>query len=196
MNIKTNSWHYRWYSWWSTKQSDVPAQENLCHYMRVVLFWSWATWLTYSIGSIFYFLGERTGRFGIAVGNWRIWKWDGWRYVGYGFIAVAVAYLIAAGAFAVYALGYVMFTFTESFFFWTGVVLWCTLGAISVAGVILALATVTLELTADRNLPQLPTLPLPSIKPSMPSIVPLWWAWALAKKHRICPFLTFEEART
>lgn len=41
LNVNENAWHYRFYQWWQKHGGhNKPAyRENLCHYMRVVLFW-------------------------------------------------------------------------------------------------------------------------------------------------------------
>lgn len=47
MTIKTDSWHYRWYLYWLDHgRGNKPGyKENLCHYMRVLVFWAPLTWL-------------------------------------------------------------------------------------------------------------------------------------------------------
>lgn len=45
------SWHGRLYRYWlrhgfqASEYQDPARKENLCHYVRVVLLWSWLTWL-------------------------------------------------------------------------------------------------------------------------------------------------------
>ena len=47
MTIKTESWHYKWYAdWLANGGGNAPSyKENLCHYVRVLLFWAPATWI-------------------------------------------------------------------------------------------------------------------------------------------------------
>lgn len=47
MIINKEAWHYRWYSYWLThgRGNRSRYRENLCHYVRVLLFWAPATWL-------------------------------------------------------------------------------------------------------------------------------------------------------
>ncbi len=47
MTIKTTAWHYRVYSYWARYSPTYRAayQENLCHYVRVLLFWAPTIWL-------------------------------------------------------------------------------------------------------------------------------------------------------
>lgn len=46
MNIRTSTWHYRWYRYWSEYgRGNRGRQENLCHYVRVLLFWAPMTWI-------------------------------------------------------------------------------------------------------------------------------------------------------
>lgn len=201
MIIDTNAWHYRLYAWWEAHIGNTPGyKENLCHYMRVVLFWAWATWFTQGIGSILYRLGKRTGRIGaaigkriVAVGEWEMWSWRGWHYVGRGFTGLVLALIVVAAGLVMSLLGlyayYAIVINPETFFFWSGVVLWCILGLVAIGAALVVLITITAEVIGDRTLPSPPKVALPS--PRMPSIVPLWWTWVLAKKHRICPFIEF-----
>lgn len=47
MTIKTDSWHYKWYAYWLTygRGNKIEFRENLCHYVRVLLFWAPMTWI-------------------------------------------------------------------------------------------------------------------------------------------------------
>ena len=191
MSIDTSTWHYRVYAWWAWRVS-YTGQENLCHYMRVILFWSPATWLTHSIGAGFYWLGARTGAVGVAVGNWRVWLWGGWKYAGYVVVAAWAVMIVAGFATLIALLINAMVLYTEGIFFWTGVVFACVVGGVLAIGAIALAGSMAVEFAEGHRLPRV-HLNLPSVRPSVPSIVPLWWTWVMAKKHHICPFITFEE---
>lgn len=56
MKVSTRSWHGRAYRWWTNHpatnwrwrlDNERRPQENLCHYVRVVLFWVPAFWLAF-----------------------------------------------------------------------------------------------------------------------------------------------------
>ncbi len=46
LNIATTTWHSRWYHHWLNLTERKPSPENLCHYVRVLLFWAPLAWLT------------------------------------------------------------------------------------------------------------------------------------------------------
>lgn len=47
MIIDRNAWHYRVYKYWQDwgRGNTLAYRENLCHYVRVLLFWAPMTWL-------------------------------------------------------------------------------------------------------------------------------------------------------
>ena len=47
MIMKKETWHYRWYQYWITNGAgNSPTyRENLCHYVRVIVFWAPMTWI-------------------------------------------------------------------------------------------------------------------------------------------------------
>ena len=47
MTINMGSWHYRWYAYWlvASGGNKPNYKENLCHYMRVLVFWAPLCWL-------------------------------------------------------------------------------------------------------------------------------------------------------
>ena len=126
-----------------------------------------------------------------------LWRWRGWRYVVRGSLVLAIVIAIAAASYVVFFLSlsayYAIVIYPETFFFWSGVVLWCILGLVAIGVALVVLITITAEVIGDRMLPSPPKVKFPS--PSMPSVVSLWWTWVLAKKHRICPFIEFEGKR-
>ncbi len=50
LKISTSSWHYRWYQYWEDKggYNGWHYQENLCHYMRVLLLWAPRRWFIHA----------------------------------------------------------------------------------------------------------------------------------------------------
>lgn len=44
LNIEQTSWHSRWYHYWLSLGGNAPGTENLCHYVRVLVFWAPAAW--------------------------------------------------------------------------------------------------------------------------------------------------------
>lgn len=45
LSMKGSSWHTRWYRYWVKLGGEPPEyKENLCHYMRVLLFWAPQRW--------------------------------------------------------------------------------------------------------------------------------------------------------
>ena len=47
LEIDTGSWHAKWYNYWrqNAKRKARGYKENLCHYVRVLLFWAPLMWL-------------------------------------------------------------------------------------------------------------------------------------------------------
>lgn len=46
-SVKKKTWHYKWYQYWLNNGRGIPEKyrENLCHYVRVLLFWAPVTWI-------------------------------------------------------------------------------------------------------------------------------------------------------
>lgn len=139
MIIKTNSWHYRWYSYWLKHGGiESPVQENLCHY-------SWGaaqaplTWLGERLPTR---LLERLCIVAYAV-----------------FLVALVVYLAVFHPLILAAM------------------VGCIVAAV-VVGVMVGFLAVFLE---RREL-------------EVPGTVKLLAAYVVAKKRRVCPLITFEEA--
>jgi len=46
LTISESSWHHRWYRYWQKKGGQIGPKyvENLCHYVRVLVFWAPRRW--------------------------------------------------------------------------------------------------------------------------------------------------------
>ena len=142
MHIHTDSWHYRLYAYWlRLSGGNKPGyQENLCHYMRVLVLWAPARWVRESEAHI---------------PN---------RVIG--------LLLVSPLAFV---LGLIAFTYPRLFI--TSVLY---LASGMVAGVAVVITAYALRaMYRSRVL-------------KIPGTVRLLAAYAVAKKRRICPFITFE----
>lgn len=153
MIIDIHSWHYRWYAYWLKEgRGTTPSyQENLCHYVRVLLFWAPVTWIdqhtTWDWGK----LSERA--------------------------TLALLFLFIVGACG-YALIVAAVTQTTKFLLGVG-----SFGALVGCLGLVVLSVKTLQ---GKQL-------------EVPGTVKLAGAYVLAKKRRVCPFITFggaEDAHT
>lgn len=153
MTIKTDSWHYRWYAYWLERgRGNKPHyQENLCHYVRVLLFWAPMTWLDQT-----YDAAARSKRVGVAL-----------------VLLIGAAYVGLIGL----LLTLLGIDYPVQFLMALG----------SLAGLIVTLAMLYYlgRFILTHRLPRPPTF-------GIPTTTRLIAACAVAKKHRICPFITFE----
>lgn len=142
MTMKKKTWHYRWYQYWLTNgQGNSPTyREDLCHYIRVILWWAPITWID-----------QHT-----------IINWD------------MVGKFILIGAIAIYAVAIIAML---SYKFPTQMVLaGLSLGALIVSTVIII---GFFRWRQGKNF-------------GIASTTSLAWKYAVAKKHKICPYLEFE----
>ena len=147
MAIRTDSWHYRWYMYWLAHgRGVVPGyQENLCHYIRVLLFWAPGTWIDQHSYWDWEKLSKRVALSVLGL-----------------YILSGVALLVATSA----------VTQTTRFLMATG----SLIGLLTCIGMMIA----TVRTVRTRQI-------------GIPGTVKLGARYVVAKKRRICPFLTFEE---
>lgn len=153
MKIKSGTWHARVYQWWLRhgRGNEPGYRENLCHYVRVLLFWAPMTWI------------DRL----TDVGTW-------------GPRTVAVLYLSMIALMAIGVLIVVpAITQTTRFLMAMG----SLAGLITTLGILYGIG----KFAMTHRLPRIPTLGIPTTSR-------LIYEYGKAKKHRICPFIEFEEA--
>lgn len=145
MVISTNSWHYRWYTYWLAQGRGISEryQENLCHYVRVLLFWAPMTWLDQHTSWDWGKLSQRT----LSV------------FLVFALLGTVSLYVVVAAV-----------TQTTKFLMAIG-----SLGGLLAVIGLLILSVKTMQ---GKRL-------------EVPGTVKLAVGYAVAKKRRICPFLTF-----
>lgn len=152
MTIKTNSWHYAWYTFVLREAELTIKQANLCQYF----------WL-------------------VMVGAPTVWAVS--RAAGLGHITpLRWTYNVFLAACTIYFFGFIGYL-AYQYPLIAAIVAGSIVGGVAVALV----ALVALIFVADR---------LEGKRVEVPGTVKLVWHYAWAKKRRICPFLTFEEAET
>lgn len=147
MTIDTKSWHYRWYTYWLREgRGTKPGyRENLCHYVRVLLFWAPATWIDQH-----------------TVWDWKIWT-------GRVLVVGIALYLVGA-----IALGLILVAVTQTTKFLLGI------GSFTALLACIGLLILSIRTMQGRTL-------------EVPGTVKLAGGYVMAKKRRICPFITFED---
>ncbi len=144
MTIKTDAWHYRVYAYWTRFSLTYKEsyQENLCHYMRVLLLW--APLLRASRALRLQGLPRPT------------WMWFNN---------------------AVFVLAW---TFLFIRFGWLSVLLWLA-SVVGAVLILILLVTIAVVIFGDRK------------PPEIPGTVRLVGAYVIARKRRVCPFISFAE---
>lgn len=146
MIINTNSWHFRWYAYWlGTGRGVQPGyRENLCHYVRVLLFWAPMTWLDQHTSWNWGKLAERITLGGLVLTILAL--------IGYGVVTAAITQPTKS----LMAIG-------------------------SLGGLLVVTGLVVLGVKTRRGKPL-----------EVPGTLKLVGGYVVAKKRRVCPFLTFE----
>lgn len=143
LDVERTSWHFRWYSYWlqTGRANSLGYRENLCHYVRVLVFWAPITWID-----------QHT-----------VWDW--------GKLVLALMLLYGAG--------------------WIGLLI--VLAILAKLWLVLLSVSVFLGVVLSGSLAVLSAKALHRKRPSIPGTVKLGAAYVMAKKHRICPFITFDD---
>ena len=165
MTIKTTAWHYRVYQYWARFSPTYGKgyRENLCHYVRVLLFWAPMLW-TWRLLSRAERLWKKLGavlRYSLAV----------------LFILTAAATLVALLGMLAYQIWIDPLAFIVAIGIIVGVVAGLALMAVAALGLGLLIA----NMLSDRK------------PPEIPGTVKLAAAYVMARKRRVCPFITFDE---
>lgn len=172
MIIDKTTWHYRIWEYWMRLSQTYKSnyQENLCHYVRVLLFWAPLLWL------------------GVQIRRWeRFWVRLSHALGCLGTVLVFAAFgllvLIGIGLllFSLGGLVFVLITDPLTFLLAMGILAGVIFGCAFTLLIILGGTTLIINVLRDRK------------PPKIPGTIKLGAAYVVARKRRICPFITFVE---